>query len=140
MLPNLIKLCSGQWITQRIYLHLFAALFGIAFPLPPLTLYTLVVGSCYSIAYFQSCRLILLPSFFFLIPLFQWFSLLILFYYSIFDRLPLNVFQCDWCPCLYCLLFIFFIHSLGWGLMAGLWILLATGVVPSDRGWVAGQP
>ena len=26
------------------------------------------------------------------------------------------------------------------GLVAGLWILLATGVAPSTRGWVAGEP
>ena len=28
----------------------------------------------------------------------------------------------------------------GGGVVAGLWILLAMGVVPSHRGWVPGQP
>ena len=57
-----------------------------------------------------------------------------------FDRLPPNVFQCDWCPCLYYYFYLVYPPSLGWVLMAGLWILLATGVFPSYRGWVAGQP
>ena len=54
---------------------------------------------------------------------------------ALFYRLPLNLFQCDWCPCfsvtgahvsvvLFC--FVFF-PALGRGLVAGLWILLATG-------------
>ena len=47
---------------------------------------------------------------------------------ALFYRLPLNLFQCDWCPCLCCLiLFCFVFPALGWGLVAGLWILLATG-------------
>ena len=56
-----------------------------------------------------------------------------------FDLLPLNVFQCDWCPCLCCLNFSLFIPLLRQGLVPGLWILLATGVVPSSKSWVAGQ-
>ena len=35
---------------------------------------------------------------------------------------------------------LFCTYSLGQGLVVELWILLATGVVPSCRGWVAGQP
>ena len=31
-------------------------------------------------------------------------------------------------------------HRVGRGLVARLWILLATGVVPFGRGWVVGQP
>ena len=82
--------------------------FGNVFSLPPLPLDILVAGGCYSLACLQSSRLILLASCFF-IPSFQWFSssllLLLLFYFSLFDWLSLTVFQCDWCPCLCCLIF-----------------------------------
>ena len=58
---------------------------------PPLPLYILVVGGCYSVSCLLSCLLILLPVavFFFFNPLFEWFSLLllllILFYFSLFS-------------------------------------------------------
>ena len=110
---------SAQWyFTVWLAERLAAALFGIAFPLPPFPLCILVAGACYSLACLQSSGLILFDSCFF-ISLFQWFSLLLLllllllFYFSLFDRLPLNVFLCDWCPCLCCL--ILFCLCLRWG-------------------------
>ena len=48
------------WLVER----LVAGLFGIAFPLPPIPLYILVVGGCYSLACLQSSRIILFAFFF----------------------------------------------------------------------------
>ena len=48
------------WLAERLVIGLF----GIAFPLPPLPLYILVVGGCYSLACLQSSRLILFQFFF----------------------------------------------------------------------------
>ena len=133
---------ASQYFTLWLAEHLVAGLFGIVFLLPPLPLYILVVGGCYSLACLQSSRLILFASCFF-IPLFQWFSSLLLFLSLFtlvyFDRLPLNVFQYDWCPCLCCL--ILFCLSLHWGGACG-WVVDTAGhrVVPSFRGRVAGQP
>ena len=64
------------------------------------------------------------------------------YYFTIvyFHHLPLNLFQCEWCPCLCCLSLFCLVLCWGGGLVAGLWILLAGRVVPSCRGWVAGQP
>lgn len=50
------------------------------------------------------------------------------YYYSTsvyFDWLPLNVFQCDWCPCLCCSIFTWFIPLLGAG--AHGWVLNTAG-------------
>jgi len=82
------------WLAER----LVAGLFGIAFHLPTLPLCILIVGGCYSLAGLQSSRLILFASCFF-IPLFvfQYYNNYFTLVY--FDWLPLNVFQCDWCPC-----------------------------------------
>ena len=87
------------WLAER----LDAGLFGIAFSLSPFPLYILVVGGCYSLACLQSFRPILFASCCF-IPLFQWFHYYCYYCYYYFtlvyfDWLPLNVFQCDWCPC-----------------------------------------
>ena len=62
-------------------------------------------------------------------PSFQQFLVLVsLFILVGFDQLPLNVFQCGWCPCLCCL--ILFVSLLGQVLVAGLSILLVLGSSP----------
>ena len=118
--------------------HLRSGLFGIMIPhLSPRLIY---LGSwgCYGLACLQSSSLNLFASCccFFSFLYFKGFH----YYYSCsnyfilvyLDQLPLVVFQCDGCPCLCCLIFLL-IPSLGQGLVAGLWILLATGLVPSCR-------
>ena len=60
--------------------------------------------------------------------------LLLLVYFSLFDSLSLNVFQCDSVVPMFVLsYFILFNPFVGAGLVAGLWILLAARVVPSYR-------
>ena len=54
-----------MWLEE----HLVAGLFGIAFPLPPLPLYILVVVGPYSLASLQSSRLIIFASCFFIISM-----------------------------------------------------------------------
>ena len=120
MVSSLVITCAAQryftvWLVER----LVAGLFGIVFPLQ---LYILVVGGCYCLACLQSSQLISFASCFFIL-LFQWFSLLLLlflllFTFVYFDWLPLNVFQCDCCPCWCCL--ILFCLSLPWG--GGSWL------------------
>ena len=80
-----IVCAAQQYLTAWLAERLVASLSGIAFPLPPFPLYTMVVGGCYSLACLQSSHLILFASCFF-IPLFQQFSLslLLLFYFSLF--------------------------------------------------------
>jgi len=122
--------------------HLVAGLFGIAFPLAPFPLQILLVEGCYSLACLQSFQPILFGSYFF-IPLFQWFSLLLLFllyllHYSLFWSAS-NECLSVWLVLVFVLsYFILFIPSLGRSLVADLWILLAMGAVPSCRGCVAG--
>ena len=68
-------------------------------------------------------------------PCFNGFHYYYCYYFFIlvyFDRLPLNDFKCDWCPCF--VLSSFYLLSLRWGLVAGLRIPSAMGVVPSGRG------
>ena len=106
---SLTILCSAwQYFTVWLAERSVSGLFGNVLFLPPLPLDILVVGGCYSLACLQSSRLILFASCFF-IPLFQWLSSLLLLplllYFSLFGWLSLNVFQCDWCPCLCCLIF-----------------------------------
>ena len=73
-----IARAARRYFTVWLGEHLFASLFGIAFPLAPLPLHILLVEGCYSLACLQSSQLILFGSYF-VIPLFQWFSLLLLF-------------------------------------------------------------
>ena len=102
------------WLAQR----LVAGLFGIVFPIPPLPLYISVAGGCYSLACLQSsCGSFYLP----LVFSFLYFNGFHYYYYFTlvnFDQLPLNVFQCGWCPFLCCL--ILFCLSLRWG--GGSWL------------------
>jgi len=65
MISLLITLSVPQYFTMWLVKCLVAGLFGIAFPLPPLPLYILVVRQCYSLAclLFASC--------FYFIPLLQ---------------------------------------------------------------------
>ena len=48
--------------TVWLAVHLVAGLFGIAFPLPPLPSYILLVRGCYSLACVLSCLLILIAN------------------------------------------------------------------------------
>ena len=124
------RLCFTVWLAE----HLVADLFGIAFHLPPFPLYILVVGGSYSGACLQSSQLILFAScFFFHLFIsvgFHYYYYYYYYYYTLvyFDRLPLNVFQCDWCPCLCCVILFYF--SLCWGV--GSW--LGCGYC-SPQGW-----
>ena len=131
-----------QYFTAWFAKHLIAGLFGIASPLPPLPLYILVVGGCYSLDVCSHLGSFYLPVVFSLLYV-SGFHYYYCYHYFIlvhFDWLPLNVSECDCCHCYLLSYFILFISSLGLGLVTGLWILLATGVIPSCRGWVAGQP
>ena len=137
--------CAAWWyFIVWLAEHWVAGMFGIVFSFPCLPLYILVVGGCYSLACLQSYWLILFASCLF-IPLFQWFSLLLLllllllFYFSLFWSVSTEYLSVWLVPTFVLSYFVLFISSLGWGLMAGLWILLALGVVPFCRGWVAGQ-
>ena len=77
------------------------------------------------------------------IPWFRWFSLLLLllllFGFSLILSASTESFSVWLVPMLVLSYFVLFVRALGRGLVAGLWILLATGVVPSCRGWVAPQ-
>ena len=74
--------------------------------------------------------------FFFLFLYCNGFQYYYYYYFTLvyFDQFPQNVFQCDWCLCLCC-------HPLVWPGAHG-WVVdtAGPGVVPSSRGWVAGQP
>ena len=114
-----VQLCArvqpyfAVWLVEC----LVAGLFEIAFPLPPLPLYILVVRGCYSLACLQSSQLILYTSFcrcrfcfvFFFSFLFfygcHYYYFYCFYYFSLlyFDWLPLKVVQCDWCLCWCCL-------------------------------------
>ena len=111
---------AAQWyFTVWLVGHLVTGLFGIVSPLPPLPLYILVVGGCYSLAYLQSSGSFYLPVVFSFLY-FNGFHYYYYYYYYYcyhyftlvyFDQPPMNVFQCDWCPCLCCLiLFCLFLH------------------------------
>ena len=100
------------WLAE----HLVAGLFGIAFPLHPFPLYILVVGDSYSLACLQSSRLIIFASCFF-IAYFNGFHYYYCYYdftLVYFDWLPLNLFQCDWCP-YWCCLILFCLSLCGVG-------------------------
>ena len=124
---------AQRYFTVWLGEHLVAGLFGIVFPLAPLPFHILLVEGCYSLACLQSSQLILLGSYFF-IPLFQWFSLLLLLlfllyllHYSLFWSAS-NECLSVWLVLVFVLsYFILFIPSLGRSLVAGLWILLAMG-------------
>ena len=75
---SLPSVCAA-WRYFAVWLveHLVAGLFGRAFLIPPLPLYILVVGVCYSLACLQSYWLTLVASCFSIL-LFQWFSLILL--------------------------------------------------------------
>ena len=113
-----------------------AGLFGNVFSLPPLPLDILVVGGCYSLACLQSSRLILFSSFFSFLyfngfhPYYYCYYYFTLVYLIGFHLMSFSVTGAHVCV----VLFFLFIPSLGQGLVAGLWILLATRVVPSFRG------
>ena len=123
MVSSLTILCSAWRYFCCVVSRAFSCWFVWECVFPPSSSfrYLGIVGGCYSLACLQSSGLILFASCFF-IPLFQWFSslllLLLLFYFSLFDRLPLNVFRCDWCPCLCCLILVCL--SLCWG--GGSWL------------------
>ena len=77
------------------------------------------------------------------IPWFRWFSLLLLllllFGFSLILLASTESLSVWLVPMLVFSYFVLFVPALGRGLVAGLWLLLATGVVPSCRAWVARQ-